>query len=362
MRNNALYYPYIEFRDAHVIKAMALYYDRIYRIAPSGFNISDPEELRPLTEDGMIGGVIDPVRYSSEAADNFLKAKDSWDAAALTATAEEERDIAKIHRSKMDTQVRNLFRTLGYGEDEGWMHVPTELASNYMLYLAMTIGKRNNLELVTDEWAPWTATNYFAVDGKVDGLAACYDPTSETEFALYCYAIRQLTPLNIEDIPANKIAEFRIKRKDEIKRFRDAVSALHGELCSIEDPSLRRDKIKDGINELDKAQKDYHKSADLIKATEWGGFLLTGFPATLELGKMLGMGDASTMILAASAVAIGGIVKLSNHRKEIAKAIKENPASAIVSLASDFKQYTGRRDGGDVNFYAYNCLEEYVND
>ena len=43
------------------------------------------------------------------------------------------------------------------------MYVPTEIASNYMLYLATDISKNNNLSLITSDWGAWTGTSYFKI-------------------------------------------------------------------------------------------------------------------------------------------------------------------------------------------------------
>jgi hypothetical protein len=63
MLNNALYYPYIAFNDSTWVKAMAMYYENIYRIVSDNIIPDDPEDLQPLLEDSSIGAVIDPVTY-----------------------------------------------------------------------------------------------------------------------------------------------------------------------------------------------------------------------------------------------------------------------------------------------------------
>jgi hypothetical protein len=48
MLADALYYPYISFRDVNWLKSMAMFYERIYRIVPHGIIPSDNEKLQPL--------------------------------------------------------------------------------------------------------------------------------------------------------------------------------------------------------------------------------------------------------------------------------------------------------------------------
>lgn len=63
MLNNALYCPYIAFNDSTWLKAMAMYYENIYRIVSDSIIPDDPEDLRPLLEDSSIGAMIDPLPY-----------------------------------------------------------------------------------------------------------------------------------------------------------------------------------------------------------------------------------------------------------------------------------------------------------
>jgi hypothetical protein len=243
MFNSALYYPYIAFRDVDWLKAMAMYYECIYRIVPNNTNPDDSEALRPLLEDGSVGAMIDPIPYTEQTADVFLKKRRKWSASALSASEGEQQDIALLHTDKTDSRVRELFNSLGYEQTETWLQIPTELASNYMLFLASEIGKRNQLNLITNEWAPWTATTYFSLNGGVDDFLMFSDEKDSVNdpFALFCLIVGEIAPINISDIPARKVQEFRIKRRDEISNFRVAVSDLYLELQKLEDPKLRYD-------------------------------------------------------------------------------------------------------------------------
>ena len=71
---------------------------------------------------------------------------------------------------------------------------------------------------------------------------------------------------------------------------------------------------------------------------------------------------ASTITLGATALAIGGLFNIKNTEEEIKKLNKENPASFFIEMRRSFKRYTGARGGGDINYHAWNCMEEYVND
>lgn len=365
MFRNALYYPHMAFRNASWLKAMAMYYENIYRIVPDGIILDDPEELQPLLEDACIGRMIDPIKYAKNTANIFLEKKESWNAVALSVVSEEE--FIKLHEGKTDKAVRDLFCSLGYENTDSWINLPTELASNYMLFLATEIGKKNKLNLITNEWAPWTATTYFNLNGGIDeGLLPCatgeFDEFVDDPFALFCLIISELIPMNISEIPAEKILEFREKRRDEISNFRRKVEELHEELQELNDPVVRYDYIVSKVKELEKAKQEYQDSADIIKAKKWFGVSFMGFPAPIALGSLFGISAAETMALTSTSIGLGGLFNIKNSKVELNKLKKDNPASFLVEMRRSFKQYTQARGGGDMNYHAYNCMEEFIND
>lgn len=347
MLSHALYYPYIDFKDVNWIKSMSMFYDVIYRIVPDGLIPSDNEKLQPLLEDENIGKMIDPISYSANASEHFLAEIKNWDAAALC-PSDGDIDLSRIHEDKTDEKVKNLFKELGYKETEGWSYVPTELASNYMLYLATEISIKNRLCLLTNEWAPWTATTYFNLNGNIDEFMMAYESDSkyiEDPYALYSLIISEISPINISEIPSEAIIKFREKRKDEISLFRKHIYKLFLELQSVEDPVVRYDRIIECIKKLEQAKNDYKKSADIIKTKGWIGFSFLGFPAPLSLGQLFNIPFASTVALAAAGIAIGGLFNIKNTKEELRKLQKENPASFLVNVHRDFKKYTSLEVG-----------------
>jgi hypothetical protein len=65
MQQNALYYPHIGLHNAAWIKAMALFYDNIYRIVPDNVIPEDAEELNPrLQATRMKPRAPDPERWA----------------------------------------------------------------------------------------------------------------------------------------------------------------------------------------------------------------------------------------------------------------------------------------------------------
>lgn len=364
MLKDALYYPHIALTNPAYVKSLALFFDRVYRIVPDNVIPEDHPELQPLLEEGLVGSVVDPAKYATDASQQFLDKLDEWGAAALMHGEADSEQLAGIHQDKTDQRVRTLFQEAGFKSDNEWLYVPTELASNYMLYLATEISKRNSLSLVTRDWGAWTGTSYFRLDGKLDESIT---PETNPEilndpYSLYSLILSELVPLNISEIPADDIVTFRQRRQDEIACFRNAIEDLQLELANLDSQEIRIDRIKDKARSLEKARHDYQSSADIIKAKHWFGVSLMGFPAPIVFGELMSIPTASTVVLGASGLAIGALFSLKSSREDLRRLNAEQPSSYLIELRRSFRGYTTARGGGDINYHAWNCMEEYVND
>ncbi len=344
---------------------MALFYDNIYRIVPDNVIPDDSEDLAPLLEEGSIGRMIDPANYSKKASEDFLS-KD-WNAAALMYREDGEEMIMKLHSNKIDERVRELFLEAGYPTDNNWIYVPTAIASQFMLYMATEIAKKNKLSLITSDWSAWTGTNYFSIDGDVDEFIMCIgddkfaDENAES-FGLFGLIVSELVPLNISEIPAEKILKFREKRREEISQFRSCMHDLRTELIQLESYDIKIETLMDKVKELIKAQEQYKKSADIINVKGWFGVSLTAFPAPMFFSKLLSIPIDQALPFGAAWLAIGGMFNILSTKEDVRKLREKNPASFLVEMRKSFKAYTSARGGGDINYHAYNCMEEYVND
>jgi len=365
VQKDALFYPQISLDNSKLIKSMALIHDNIYRICPDNVIPEDDIDLMPLLEEGSVGKIIDPARYSRKTSEDFLDALENWDAAALTF---EEQDVSLLHSQKTDQIVRDLFKGLGYREENEWLYVPAEVASNFMLFMAKEIAVNNNLALFTNSIEAWTATNYFTLNGAVDDflqLPGHDNERLEDPYALFNMLVSELTPVNISEIPADKILAFRESRQDEIRNFRNCITGLEKEIKGTVDRDISIDRIEKKAKDLAKAQEDYKKSADFIGAKKWFGSSMMGIPASIGLCKLLSIPTASTIAIAGTGIVLGGLYSIVSSKQEVKKLNKDNPASFLIELERNFKNCargTRTRPGGDINMTAWNCMEEYVAD
>ena len=69
-----LYYPFIQFRDDSWLKLAALYWDRIGRIVPPGYELQDSETVRRLQgELGFVANLEPPLRAMDEVSREFVE-------------------------------------------------------------------------------------------------------------------------------------------------------------------------------------------------------------------------------------------------------------------------------------------------
>jgi hypothetical protein len=235
-----------------------------------------------------------------------------------------------------------------------------------MLYLAGHISKQNDLSLMTRDWGAWTGTTYFGIDGGVSdflqGFGEGEERAGAESFGLFGLMVDQLVPLNIAEIPSRLIVEFRSKRRDEIARFRTCIEELRKSLTAVDAIEIQVEEINKKARELSEAQEQYKASADILKAKGWGGVSLMGFPAPALFNQLLQIPAASSVVLGATGLAIGALYNISKTKEDVRKLKQQSPASYLVDLEQSFKGYTRVRGGGDMNWHAFNCMEEYVND
>jgi hypothetical protein len=138
---------------------------------------------------------------------------------------------------------------------------------------------------------------------------------------------------------------------------------LYDELVGINERDIQMDIINARVKSLSSACDDFRKSANSFKAEKWFGATTWSFPAVGVLGTLLGIEPLSTVALSATCAAVGMIVNLSATRRETTKLLKESSASGFIAFHKDFGRYCSpTRNIDNISAYAWNSMEEYIND
>lgn len=359
--NYALYYPTIEFNEYASLWSAALLWDRIYRIVPKSYTPDDPENVRILMQDGCIGSAIHPDDYVKDTAKKFLhdlKTK-KWDACAFTVSDPEKVDYVRLHKDKVDVMLKEMIISKSQENSVGdWFHVPSDFGGLYMTYLAKEVSERNNLQLISDFPAAWTATTYFKYDGKIDP-----DVFSDAEmnYRLANIIIRDFVPENILSIPPEEIIRFRKKRKYERQRFILSVKKAAARLADCKDPKIINDLIEDIKKDIDGSILEYKKSADILNVTGWMGFSSLSFPILSKIiATIIPIEDPLQIkILSTAGLAMGLIASIAKLRQKQQKLSRESDYSYLLHSCSELQHYDGELG---YNTRLWKNIEEFVND
>ena len=247
----ALYYPFIHFKDDDWVKVAALYWDQLGRIVPTDYTTEDSSTVKAL---GSFVRDLRPDWVRSEFAKSFvdfiqeyapqLKAKyalalrDTWP--ALSGSQRPPRAggpsgndlrLGYIYYEKLSDDVRRVLKDSGLAspDDRGerWIGMHPRLAWVYMTALAEQLAGEHGLRPLTDETRDHMALSALSTERLAHALledVALVDaaPTAtEVETVLVSVAFRAVVPKDPANLSIDKVLAFREKYPAERARFQD---------------------------------------------------------------------------------------------------------------------------------------------
>jgi hypothetical protein len=252
-----LYYPFTEFQDDAWIKFAALYWDKLGRIVPQGYQPHDSQTVqrligeldfiqnfRPLDEEqqsvnakfyyliyhypfelkkfygAFVGHVIGDAAIPKESL--LAATLASKGLALTTARLDHDQDIIGVHPK--------------------FFHI-------YMEVLATEMASARQLRLVSDNELDYLASSGYTFERLVQALLRPDDPqphlleaspgAEEIEMQLATIALQSVLPQNLASVPTEKIIKLRKQHRDEMTVFQtyihDFVTGLET-LQEINDP------------------------------------------------------------------------------------------------------------------------------
>lgn len=371
MEHSLLYYPTIEFRaeDYQRLWTAALFADRIYRIVPPGYTLSEPCNIKTLCSTGEIGIPLSPLPYSQEASQEFADflRENRHKACALSLIDREETEYIRLHSSKMDVKLlQDVFYDLkGWDKQGDWLYANPGAANFYMVFLANHIARKNALTLWTGSPDLWTASAFFLYDGDIQDIYCPEQAFSQpSQSALVSILIPDVFPQNLLAVPPEDILRFREKRRDQRKRFLDAVDHLRAELSKADSPDVTAAILREEKKQVDAAVRDYQKSMDILKAARFGGVLTTVLSLTADaLGYTRGLPSLCKNALTSSGLWVGILTGLLKSKPEPSP----NPYTYLAHIHSSFSFYSGtfNQFSGLLPRYQYTLsrgFEEFIAD
>jgi hypothetical protein len=364
----ALYYPFIHFKDDDWLKLTVLYWDKVARIVPEGYATDDSDAVKALAP------CIDTVRPTWAPADfahtfvDFiakhgpklqekygLHLRESW-----PMLSEKERPARAGGRSGNDPRLGYIFyekisddvyralKDSGLASTdapgERWIGMHPRLAWVYMTALAEQLAAHRGLRPLTDETRDHLALSSLAPERLAQALLGdvelvSRDPTGlEIESALVSVAFKAVVPVGLADLDPAKILDFRARYPRERAAFQQAAAELldGGDwLKLIGDPAvleqrLREQYDKDWNNrlvDLREKLRDSGIEAVLgcfnVKAVLPAGIISAAAVAGLAL---------NPVAAGAAGLALGVIPTLRDKRKQALGALRESPVSYLYRM------------------------------
>lgn len=317
-----------------------MFADKIYRIVPPGYELKEPRNITALCSNGDIGIPISPVKYSTEASQEFSEflAKNKRKASALTLIEEDDAEYIRIHSSKMDVKLlQNVFYKMKHiDEDKNWLYANPNAVNFYMTFLANHIAQKNGLNLWTRNQEVWTASTYFLYNGNLQDMYYGKNLMNYSKEALASIIIPDVFPQNILDIPPESILKFRETRSDERSYFMDAINNLRKKLAAADAPEVIQEIIHDEKKKVDAAVREYKKSMDILKVIKFGGALTTVLTVAADvMGYFNDIPDTYAGAVASSGIWVDILTGLAE--KQLGN--RQNPYTYLAHMKSAFSYF-----------------------
>jgi hypothetical protein len=247
-----LYYPFIHFKDENWLKLSAIYFDKMYRVVPSGYRTEDSETVKAL---GDFVDVVLPEEVAPRFVETFAEFFDQFQGTLVerygvhkidewkgrhqrlippTAGGPSGKDprLDYVHLGKIppDISERLLKSRLAKFDpgDVAWVGMHPVLARVYITALADQLAGQRQLQPMTDE-----TLDHLAISGLTPerlaqlllGEVQLVDERRserEIEQAFAFLAVQNVVPKNIAEVPAAKIVKIRERLAGERGKFQAA--------------------------------------------------------------------------------------------------------------------------------------------
>ena len=331
---DALYYPFIHIRDANWLKAALLTFPQVRRIVPSGFTLSDLEEIRPFgkvrgaTGTALLADEPAEMRSVQEAQERLLERLEAAPREALErfTRARAEAELAAdsfafhMHAGKMRPLLYFLrshgiawpARPASGGAPAEWFAMHPRLGEAIMSVIAIAIAEEKKLDIVTSSGRIHGALARLDDESIVAPLLGGTAPKRPAEHAEsnsvdeLCQAV-MLTGFDLAKLTALDIAELQKDGRD-LKRFKNELLKITAAIPDIADAHDRERRLQSAaghvVDEWEKYKKSLPRFAQQALADP------AGWKPAEALASVI-PGSASSTLLTAGAGIMVGLAVLS---------------------------------------------------
>jgi len=367
----ALYYPFIHFKNDEWVKLSALYWDKLGRIVPNNYETKDSDTVKELGKfvENLGPGWVRPEfgEFFAEFLEQFspqlqkkyavaLRDEHKWPEVSpeLSQLGRDTR-LAYVFYEKMSPQVRQVMNESGLALVEGesdyqsqWVGMHPRLAGVYMNALAEQLAGERGLRPLTDEAFDHLALSELSTERlaqallntEVNLVGGTCSP-SEVNSCLLSIAFESVIPTNLSKVSVDQILTFREKYPHDRAKFQKAVGAFlenHKWLESITDKKVLEERIREEHQKtwVPQMEELKEKLGEVGVDTAWNSFnMKTALPAGIAM--FLGALELTLdpVLSGAAGLTMSVIPMFRSHRKAEREAIKASNVSYLYQMERD---------------------------
>ncbi len=365
----AFYYPYIEIQDINWLKQALLYWDGLRRIVPPDYSPNDsfdvcqvidtgflentsPENYRqaaserflqqfkPLGSKSILSQVEQLLSYDSVSQKNFLLSEtdffshdaeeflgiDFWDINNLRNLI----PVENLYEGQATDEVFKIlesFRLANKSDDDTSYEVHALLGGFYRMCLATEMSEKIGISLVTDSYHYKKCVEYLSF-----GEPLINNPSDAQFGVLVELGIEFPTSQFLEQIPLSEIIKFHNRRKDERKRFREAIESTISGVKSISDPYALQDYFKTRKDEVQSAFQEHRRALTDLNIDSFNSLLKVNVPTTITATVAAGLVAAPIAPVIAGVGITVGLVTWWTEVSRKTKDANKSPWHYLLSI------------------------------
>ena len=329
MKNQALYYPYINVPKSAWISQQLLYLDKLGSIVPSEY-IYNPDKLSPYMRDLVSAELVEQIfpaeyiPYDTKFEENFINLIKSKGYDKMGQKTARHQGYFKIHIEKFGDTLKDELKSLDLlNEIEyPWCFVEKNTATLLMTYVAAVIGMSEELSMT-----PITNSNEYL------------SPYLTKKFPLHSQknneiiVLNKLIPVPENPIPVTELTKFKEKYSTLLTPFRDEISSKINQISVIKDKSIKDYEITAFIKESDEKINEITKR---IEEQKWGKVNLgTLSSLTASAIPVMDINEPSDLLKAIPGF-IGAVYSVIQPRIKNKKQIKAEPLAYASYVRKGF--------------------------
>ncbi len=278
LTSKVLYFPYIALPRSRWLIQTLLYWDEIATITPQDF-IEDPDRHEKITRQLIREGLVTQIipSWHLDRVPSFVPAfMEYLDSLGADQLGERRRRFEStkgflIHVEKLYSLQSELAKTgLTRQAESPWMEVERDTATEFMVYLAATLGRLPDLG-----YAPVTDDEKYLAQFT---RSSPHESATSRIDVLRVQVLDDLLPGPKRGLTVRQVAEFRARHGEQLRNFRRNIEQQLTTIADINDEALRERRLQ---LLLEEAQDEVDEIQNRMTEAGWGDLILGKFCAVL---------------------------------------------------------------------------------